>query len=190
MGLDMYLYRKFTHCNMPTQHDENGNNCEPGKKERIFEQRTDYGGKITARWEKTNKPWELEIPSCKDATITITDEVGYWRKANQIMAYMSKLYAIYHFDDPFPNCGKLTLEAEQLTELRNVCKQVLENPDLAPELLPTQEGFFWGSTEYDECYKQDLQHTVDMINSILDWEQGNKDKYPNWIISYEFHADW
>jgi len=33
--------------------------------------------------------------------------------------------------------------------------------------LPTQSGFFFGSTEYDDYYTQDLEYTIDVISSIL-----------------------
>jgi hypothetical protein len=44
---------------------------------------------------------------------------------------------------------------------------VLEFPERAEELLPTQSGFFFGSTDYDEGYKQDLEYTVERIEKIL-----------------------
>jgi hypothetical protein len=47
------------------------------------------------------------------------------------------------------------------------CKTVLEFPERAEELLPTQSGFFFGGTDYDEWYKQDLEYTVTRIEKIL-----------------------
>jgi hypothetical protein len=48
---------------------------------------------------------------------------------------------------------------------------VLEDPAKAPELLPTQEGFFFGSYEYDEYYLDDLRDTHDMLALELSEER-------------------
>jgi hypothetical protein len=42
----------------------------------------------------------------------------------------------------------------------------------APELLPPQSGFFFGGTEYDEYYFQDLEKTRKMIEDVLAEPEG------------------
>jgi hypothetical protein len=37
-------------------------------------------------------------------------------------------------------------------------------PGVAKELLPTQAGFFFGSTDYDEYYYEDLVYTRDLLD--------------------------
>jgi len=37
----------------------------------------------------------------------------------------------------------------------------------AIELLPTQEGFFFGSTDYDQYYYEDLIYTQKMLTAEL-----------------------
>lgn len=46
--------------------------------------------------------------------------------------------------------------------------RVITNPELAQELLPTKSGFFYGSTEYDEHYIEDLKETIDQIDRVLE----------------------
>jgi hypothetical protein len=48
-----------------------------------------------------------------------------------------------------------------------LCKKVVDKPELAEELLPSQSGFFFGGTEYDEWYFTDLKNTIDIIESLL-----------------------
>ena len=48
-----------------------------------------------------------------------------------------------------------------------VCKTVLEDNSKAKELLPTQSGFFFGATQYDEYYIRDIQDTVKIIEDLL-----------------------
>lgn len=88
-------------------------------------------------------------------------EVGYWRKANQIHAWFVK-----NVQDGEDECRPHEVEWEKLEELRDVCKRVLADRDLAPELLPSQSGFFFGGTEYDKYYFDDLERTVKIIDLI------------------------
>ena len=46
-------------------------------------------------------------------------------------------------------------------------------------LLPAQAGFFFGGTDYDEFYLQDLESTVKQLDSIL----GNP-RLADWGFSY------
>lgn len=46
--------------------------------------------------------------------------------------------------------------------------KVIDNPELAQEMLPTQSGFFFGSTDYDEHYINELESTISQINKILE----------------------
>jgi hypothetical protein len=53
------------------------------------------------------------------------------------------------------------------------------NKEEAPNLLPVQEGFFFGSYEYNEYYFGDLQDTIDQIERILN-------EYPeDWDFKYQ-----
>lgn len=45
---------------------------------------------------------------------------------------------------------------------------VLEDTSVARSLLPTQDGFFFGGTEYDQWYWEDLEYTRDQLARILD----------------------
>lgn len=44
----------------------------------------------------------------------------------------------------------------------------IANPELAEELLPTQDGFFFGSTNYDKYYMDDIEDTIDILQHALD----------------------
>ena len=45
--------------------------------------------------------------------------------------------------------------------------QVIENPEVAEELLPTQGGFFFGSTAYDQFYVEDVKNTIEQLKKVL-----------------------
>ena len=76
--------------------------------------------------------------------ITAT-EIGYWRKANQIHRWF-----VDNVQDGRDECKIHELGKEKLEELLSLCREVKENPEQASKLLPTQQGFFFGSYEYDE----------------------------------------
>ena len=88
--------------------------------------------------------------------------VAYWRKANAIHQWF-----VNNCQDGIDECQKAYVSREQLVELLELCNQIIANPKKAPELLPTASGFFFGSTDYDNYYKQDVKHTADRLSKIL-----------------------
>jgi hypothetical protein len=64
-------------------------------------------------------------------------------------------------------CQEAYVSREQLKELREVCQKVLDNNELAEQLLPTKEGFFFGGKDYDHWYFDDLKETIEIIDNAL-----------------------
>jgi hypothetical protein len=129
-----------------------------------------------------------EGPGCKGFEVkTIGAELGYWRKANQIHKWF-----VDNVQDGDDDCGNYRVEWEQLVKLRDLCKKVLANKELAEELLPAQSGFFFGTTGYDEWYYQDLERTVQIIDRIdtqlVTKTLDNGTRYSNW--EFEYHSSW
>lgn len=83
--------------------------------------------------------------------------LAYWRKANQIHNWFVK--NVQRGND---DCGEYSVSIEDLKNLRNTCQEVLDTGDKS--LLPTQGGFFFGSTAYDEAYKEDLRETINQLD--------------------------
>lgn len=91
--------------------------------------------------------------------------VGYFRKVNCVYRY---------FED------KLTDETAWVTkdeceDIVKRCSAVLENPDLASELMPTRSGFFFGSTEYDKYYFSDLKNVRKQFKSFIKYFKTDDD---------------
>ena len=42
------------------------------------------------------------------------------------------------------------------------------NPEIAAALLPTCDGFFFGSTEYDQWYMDDINQTIEILTEVLE----------------------
>lgn len=105
----------------------------------------------------------------------IVEEVAYWRKANAIHAWFVK-----EVQEGNDNCQDSYVAREQLKELVDLCKLVLDKPKLALTKLPPQSGFFFGGTDIDEYYLEDLKMTVKMLEPCVADEGG----------SYYYHASW
>jgi hypothetical protein len=93
---------------------------------------------------------------------TITVEAGYWRKSNQIHNWF-----VANVQEGKDECQDSYVSREQLKELREVCQKVLDNNELAEQLLPTASGFFFGGTEYDQWYFNDIEVTIKIIDNAL-----------------------
>lgn len=105
--------------------------------------------------------WDTEK---KYGDVYIMEEVAYWRKANAI-----HLWFVDNVQDGEDDCkwhNEVTKEI--LEELLDTCQKVLDNSSLAKKELPTTSGFFFGSTAYDEFYMSDIKNTIDMITTILE----------------------
>ena len=170
MGLDMYLSKKT--------YVKNWKHNPPEDKISITVKR---GGK--------------KHPTIDPSKITyIQEEVGYWRKANQIHNWF-----VQNVQEGVDECQEAYVDPEKLRELyqtclsiRENCKlekgkvqagytfndkgekiydyvdgEVMTNPEFAEEILPTGAGFFFGSTGYDQWYMQDINNTIEMLEEEL-----------------------
>lgn len=128
----------------------------------------------------------------------ISEEAGYWRKANAIHQWFvdnvqggedeckehyverSQLKELRDLCKSILDEAELTETGETYTmyvttdgkmtpEERPV--KTVSNVEAIKEKLPTASGFFFGSTEYDEWYLQDLTHTVSIIDRIFEADE-------------------
>ena len=93
---------------------------------------------------------------------TIVEEVGYWRKANQIHRWF-----VENVQDNVDNCGEYFVPKVRLEELLELCQKVKADNSLAGVLLPTGTGFFFGGEEYDEWYFNDIETTIEVLKEAL-----------------------
>lgn len=94
-------------------------------------------------------------------TKRISVSVGYFRKVNFLVKYFEELGLDVENQTPFE------IHKEDIKVLLSRCNQVLKEHSLAEELLPTMEGFFFGSTDYDENYFKDVKEVRDYIKKYL-----------------------
>jgi hypothetical protein len=167
MGLDMYLSKK-TYLGANYKH-----NNVTGKLELLA----------------NGKPINVQL----NRVTYIIEEIGYWRKANQIHSWF-----VNNIQEGKDDCGEYYISEDKMIELLALCKKIKEqcplvdgaitngyrfengikmpivqegkemaNPEIAQVLLPAQSGFFFGSTDYDEYYMADIDNTIEILEAAL-----------------------
>lgn len=153
---------------------------------------------------------EIEIRDCR----YIEEEVGYWRKANQIHKWF-----VDNVQGGNDDCREYWVSTDKLKELLNICKEIKEkvimkkgkvsngqkmtedgwvdiledgeyisNPEICEELLPVESGFFFGSTAYDQWYMENIDNTIKIIEKILKEEEKIKEEHI-WC-DYYYQSSW
>jgi hypothetical protein len=138
VGLDMYLYRR----EYISGWDWNDN----PKEMKMYSDILEYTGA-----ERCVGSPHAQVEIC----------VAYWRKANAVHKWFCDL------DGGRDECQSIYVTKENLIELRDLAKSVIEQPAMAGDVLPTQQGFFFGSYDYDDWYMEDMKNTVEQIDNIL-----------------------
>ena len=169
MGLDMYLeIRKNEYCS---------------------EYHQDKGSDLALEYPKDITEF---IPNQTDLRISrqTNYEVGYWRKANHIHNwFMQNCAERDEWDNPIDNCRPVEITVDKLEKLLDACKKVLADHSLAETLLPTQSGFFFGSTAYDEYYFGEIERTIEIIEPVLKFAKHKLEiEDYDWEVYYQ--ASW
>lgn len=182
MGLDMYLTKKT--------YVKNWEHQSPEQKHEITVLK---GGKP----RQDIKPERISY---------IEEEVAYWRKFNALHAWF-----VNNCGDGEDECQPIYVPVEKLEEVLGILKQVKEKLDNSKlvkksiktwngesveidvydceeevtELFSPQSGFFFGSTEIGEWYKNDVIDAIEVFEEILKEEELNgNDGY------YYYQASW
>lgn len=150
MGLDMYLTKR-TYVKNWDHHPE----------EQHYDISVKQGGEVVTHIQ----------PVCISYII---EEVGYWRKANAIHMWFVK-----NCQGGEDDCRDAYVDIDRLKELLEIVQTVIASRDIvdnaskAEELLPTSSGFFFGSTDYNEYYIDNLKLTVKiLIDALADGGKG------------------
>ena len=196
MGLDMYL-NKMPRYKDVTAGQISGIECYFDWL-RAKEEGREYANCTLKEWcgiSEDELPDKEIIEWFKQLDSGIINDVGYWRKANQIHEWFVRNVQ----DGEDDCCYHNEVTKEILEELLDTCKKVYESctmtigpvkngetyengewkpiieqdrvvidTSVAEELLPTQGGFFFGSTDYDEYYVEDIADTIDIITRVLE----------------------
>lgn len=124
-----------------------------------------YDWKIHPYTEKILDLPELEEKLNQEVAFAYKEEDAYFRKVNFIFAF---------FQDKMIDQYYAIVDKRDIETLIDCCERVLENHDLAPELLPTQAGFFFGSTDYTDYYFEDVKDCLRQMKKYRKLFKGGK----------------
>ena len=148
MGLDMYFYARKSTYKSFSEWDQN------------------------RKVDETNYPKDLKIFSdyiydrnFKSVETETRYQIGYFRKFNALHSYIVRTFA--NGED---NCQDIFLSQEDVVKIKAALDSVLETTteERAKEVLPTQSGFYFGSTSYDEDYFEDVREAAALMQNFLD----------------------
>ena len=119
----------------------------------------------------------LDLPELEELVKKQVDDYyepydAYFRKVNFLFAY-------------YQNKGKMQNEwyaftdTDDIDDLISRCEQVLKDHSLAETLLPTQAGFFFGGTDYNDWYFSDVK---DCLRQMKKYRKLLKDGVTGYII--------
>ena len=143
MGLDITFYKAKRSKDNET-------------KERLEEIRKALAVEYLKSIDECNSKLINELEDEKEK-INPWNEVAYFRKVNFLIPF-------FGYEE---NCSNIEIDKYQVEHLIEACKEVLANHDKASFLLPTQAGFFFGSTDYDDWYFDDVQNVKEKFEEIL-----------------------
>lgn len=143
MGLDITFYKAKRSKDNET-------------KERLEEIRKELATEYLKSIDERNSKLINELED-EEEKINPWNEVAYFRKVNFLIPF-------FGYEE---NCSNIEIDKYQVEDLIEACKEVLANHDKASFLLPTETGFFFGSTDYDDWYFDDVQNVKEKFEEIL-----------------------
>ncbi len=133
--------------------------------------------------------------STEAPSVSVELNVAYWRKANAIHKWF-----VDNLADGEDNCQPVYVNRKDLQSLLETLEEALkarrddeiaDHDDIATPtledsleyILPTESGFFFGGTEYDEWYWMQLEWTHKRLTEILNDERFEE-------FDFEYRASW
>lgn len=155
MGLDMYLKRKKKSCKRTIEEICNGD---------YEEYKRDL--KETVYWRKANMIHKWFVDNVQDGNDNCEFYLVSKEKIEELKNICNEILKNINLID-----GKI-VNGETLKDGKWVKNyedgKIIDNAEICERLLPTQQGFFFGSYEYDEYYYENIKYTRDKLEFVLD----------------------
>ena len=193
MGLDIYFYKQNKMTPEREEALKKFNEADEAlndfwMKNPDFD-RAAHGGSIREEHDKLETAYKI----CKSTynELMEREEVAYFRKVNLLIPF-------FKYGE---NCSDLIITKDQVEDLIGTCSNVLDHfsnlkqlykedaytkeewIDYCQETLPNQDGFFFGSYEYDEWYLNKVEHVKKQFEEVIenvDWERQDLTMYCWW----------
>ena len=187
MGLDIYFYKTKTSVAPSFRNNEN---IETFSNERTELRRKHIPASVMdeintliadASTDARSRIKELLTPYCQYNWVL--EDILYEDNLQKIVDYAIDCYAsgndmyyrkvnfLYAFFAEALTDEQCVVTKHDVETIISHCKEVLADHSLAEKLLPTQSGFFFGSTAYDEWYFKDIEFVLEQFTKYLEgWD--------------------
>lgn len=189
MGLDMYLIRKkyvgaeYEHRNVKGTIFITIN----GKELPIDFDRVSYIEEKIGYWRKANAIHKWFVDNVQDGEDDCRDAYVELSKLEELLKLCQKVRkSIKLVDGQVANGYSFNDKGEKIYKYTE--GKIIEDTSVCEKLLPTTDGFFFGDTQYNEWYVEDIEHTIDILKKVIKEE---KEMRENGIYNdYYYHASW
>lgn len=100
----------------------------------------------------------------------VTDMIGYLRKVNAVHGWI-----VRHLAEGVDDCQRIYLDRESVVMLVADLHDAIDNPKTNTGLPPTP-GFFFGSTERDDWYLDDMKDALAIFTWLLEVMEADEEK--------------
>lgn len=192
MGLDMNLYKKHYVKNWDYMKPEEKHSISIKKNgEEVKEINTSkivYVEEEVAYWRKANQIHKWFIDNCADGDGNQTEMSVSDEQIKELYQLCLKVKTTARLVD-----GKIKNGERGGKDAKGnliwipimVDGKFIENAEEIAELLPTESGFFFGSTDYDEYYMNDIEHTIDVLEPEVKLIEAGDN-----MAEYHYSASW
>ena len=121
-------------------------------------------------WRKANAIHQWFVDNVQDGN----DDCGYYEvskeKLTELRDKCAEVMSVIELEDGKVSNGYSFKENEN-GEFEKVeyweDGKIVKNPSVVAQILPTQSGFFYGSTDYNQWYYEDIKRTLAELNKVL-----------------------
>jgi hypothetical protein len=173
MGLDMYLYRTKKVKGLTADDYGKIDNTISGVPKDAFKSiRASIKGRTKQSYSQLDEV--VKERGVYSKWLSIFEDIGYWRKANAIHNFL-----VQQCQGGVDECQLSIVRKTHLTDLLKRCKKAMSVKDIymndgiledgkgIEEYLPTTSGFFFGGTEFNEWFFNDVEETIELVEKVL-----------------------
>jgi hypothetical protein len=174
MGLDMYLYRTKKVKGLTAEDYSKVDNAISDVPQKDFKSvRESIKGRTKQAYEQLDEV--VKERGEYYSWLSIFEGIGYWRKANAIHNFF-----VQECQDGVDECQLSIVRKTHLKDLLKRCKKAISVKDIylndgilkdgegIEDYLPTTSGFFFGGTEFNEWFFNDVEETIELIEKVLE----------------------
>jgi hypothetical protein len=181
MGLDMYLTKKYYVKNYDFMKPEDKHIItilKGGKPTSIPTDKITYIETDAMYWRKANAIHKWFVDNVQDGNDDCGDYYVSREKLEELLNICKKVIANSTLVKSKIVNGYRVTEHGETPILED--GESIEDPTEAQELLPTTDGFFFGGTDYDQYYYNDIKRTIDGLTEVLNDDDGE----------FYYHSSW